>query len=114
MDCPVNCSDNLLKAAEAPRGSRDRLLAVTGYAVSLYATIVRTDKPFKDLFGATYEYVDIQRGLRGFAEKVRLLISPACFRFTMAMGGVGALAPSRSLRRWSCPINTRAQTNAPG
>jgi hypothetical protein len=60
-----------VQAAEAAPGSRDRLLAVTGYAVSLYATIIRTDKPFKDLFGATYEYVDPVKGLRGFAEKVR-------------------------------------------
>lgn len=64
-------SGNAVQAAEAGPGSRDRLLAVTGYAVSLYATIMRTDKPFKDLFGATYEYIDPVKGLRGFAEKVR-------------------------------------------
>lgn len=45
------------EAAEFPRESPARLLAVFGFACSLVSTCVRTSKPFKDLEGGTFEMV---------------------------------------------------------
>ena len=61
---------DLLQAAEKPKHSRERLLLVTAYAVSIYSNLVRTTKPFKDLQNSTYELMYPERGYRLLGEKV--------------------------------------------
>lgn len=65
-------ADNLhfFQAAEKPKHSRERLLLVSAYAVSIYSNLVRTTKPFKDLQNSTYELVYPERGYRLLGEKV--------------------------------------------
>lgn len=58
------------QAAELPRHSRERLLLVTAYAISIYSNLTRTAKPFKDLQNSTYELIYPERGYRLIGEKV--------------------------------------------
>ena len=53
-----------------PAQSLDRLLQVTAFAISMYNTIKRTQKPFKNLQNSTYELVYPEKGLRAIGEKV--------------------------------------------
>ena len=64
-------SELLDQAALAPRGSRERLLLVTAFAVSAYCGVHRTGKPFASLLGETFELVSARKGFRFLAEKVR-------------------------------------------
>jgi hypothetical protein len=59
------------QAAEFPSQSNERIMKVLAFFVSVYSTINRADKPFKDLFGSTFEFVDPRKGLRVLTEKVR-------------------------------------------
>ena len=59
-----------MQAALAPFQSLDRLLQVTAFAISMYNTIKRTQKPFKNLQQSTYELVYPEKGLRCIGEKV--------------------------------------------
>ena len=63
-------SELLDAAARLPPRSPDRLLAVFGFAVSVVSTVRRTNKPFKDAMGGTYELIAPDRRLRVLAEKV--------------------------------------------
>lgn len=60
------------QAARMPAQSLDRLLQVTTFAISMYNTIKRTQKPFKNLQNSTYELVYPEKGIRCIGEKVRL------------------------------------------
>ena len=53
-----------------PAQSLDRLLQVTAFAVSMYNTIKRVQKPFKNLQNSTYELVYPEKGIRAIGEKV--------------------------------------------
>lgn len=56
-------SDLLDAAATLPKGSLERLLAVTAFAVAPYgSTEGRTCKPFNPLLGETYELVHPEKG----------------------------------------------------
>lgn len=55
-----------------PAQSLDRLLQVTTFAISMYNTIKRTQKPFKNLQNSTYELVYPEKGIRCIGEKVKL------------------------------------------
>ena len=59
-----------MQAALAPFQSLDRLLQVTAFAISMYNTIKRTQKPFKNLQQSTYELVYPEKGIRCIGEKV--------------------------------------------
>ena len=59
-----------LQAAQQPARSRQRLLLVAAYSVSIYSNLVRTTKPFKELQNSTYELVYPERGYRMIGEKV--------------------------------------------
>lgn len=60
-----------LQAAQSGKHSRERLLLVAAYAVSIYSNLVRATKPFKDLQNSTFELVYPERGYRMIGEKVR-------------------------------------------
>ncbi|KAK9916982.1 hypothetical protein WJX75_009487 [Coccomyxa subellipsoidea] len=64
-------SELLDLAAGMPAQSLDRLLQVTAFAISMYNTIKRTQKPFKNLQNSTYELVYPEKGLRAIGEKIR-------------------------------------------
>ncbi|CAL8466530.1 g6066 [Coccomyxa elongata] len=64
-------SELLDEAARMPAQSLDRLLQVTTFAISMYNTIKRTQKPFKNLQNSTYELVYPEKGIRCIGEKVR-------------------------------------------
>ena len=59
-----------LQAAALPARSMGRLLKVAAYAVSIYATITRTNPPFRSPAGETSELVVPEKGLRALGEKV--------------------------------------------
>ena len=59
-----------LQAAQQPARSRERLLLVAAYSVSIYSNLVRTTKPFKELQNSTYELLYPERGYRMIGEKV--------------------------------------------
>ena len=56
-----------------PAQSLERLLQVTTFAISMYNTIKRTQKPFKNLQNSTYELLYPEKGIRCIGEKVRFL-----------------------------------------
>ena len=66
-----------LQAAQQPARSRERLLLVAAYSVSIYSNLVRTTKPFKELQNSTYELVYPERGYRMIGEKVGAPSSPS-------------------------------------
>ena len=77
----LSCSGSdtwiLLKAADFPAGSLERLVHVACFAVSGYAaTGKRTSKPFNPLLGETYEFVCPEKSFRFISEKA--CISPTC------------------------------------
>ena len=55
-----------------PYQSVDRLLYVTAMAFSMYNTIKRVEKPFKNLLGSSYELTYPEKGIRAIGEKVRV------------------------------------------
>ena len=50
--------------------SLERLQNMAAFAVSMYSTIARVQKPFKGMQNATYELVYPEKGLRAVGEKV--------------------------------------------
>ncbi|CAL5227045.1 g9943 [Coccomyxa viridis] len=64
-------SELLDVAALAPAQSLERLLHVTAFAISMYNTIKRVQKPFKNLEQSTYELIHLEKGLRCVGEKLR-------------------------------------------
>ena len=66
-----------MQAALAPARSLDRLFYVTAFAISMYNTIKRVQKPFKNLEQSTYELIHLEKGIRCVGEKVgNLALSP--------------------------------------
>ena len=59
-----------MQAALAPKESLERLFQVTAFAISMYNTIKRVQKPFKNLEQSTYELVHPEKGIRCVGEKV--------------------------------------------
>jgi hypothetical protein len=59
------------QAALMPARSLERLLQIVGFATSMYNTVKRTEKPFKNLQSSTYELVYPEKKLRAVGEKVR-------------------------------------------
>ena len=70
------------QAASLPKHSLERLLKMAAFAISIYSTIQRTQKPFKNLQNSTYELVYPEKGLRAIGEKVRL--HPRCMHAARA------------------------------
>ena len=62
-----------MQAALAPKESLERLFQVTAFAVSMYNTIKRVQKPFKNLEQSTYELIHLEKGIRCIGEKVSSL-----------------------------------------
>lgn len=60
----------LVQAALKPAQSLERHILVTAFAISMYNTIKRVQKPFKNLEQATYELIHREKGLRCIGEKV--------------------------------------------
>lgn len=58
------------QAALLPFQSEERLCYVAAFCVGIYNKIQRTNKPFKDLFGATFDHIDVDNGIRFVVEKV--------------------------------------------
>ena len=71
---PHRHADHLapVQAALAPFESVERLTLVAAFAISMYNTIKRVQKPFKNLQQSTYELVYPEKGIRAIGEKVRL------------------------------------------
>ena len=63
----------LMQAALAPAQSLERLFHVTAFAISMYNTIKRVQKPFKNLEQSTYELIHLEKGIRCIGEKVQCL-----------------------------------------
>ena len=59
-----------VQAALAPFESVERLTLVAAFAISMYNTIKRVQKPFKNLQQSTYELVYPEKGIRAIGEKV--------------------------------------------
>ena len=59
-----------MQAALAAKGSLERLFQVTAFAISMYNTIKRVQKPFKNLEQSTYELIHLEKGIRCVGEKV--------------------------------------------
>ena len=59
-----------VQAALAPFESGERLTLVAAFAISMYNTIKRVQKPFKNLQQSTYELVYPEKGIRAIGEKV--------------------------------------------
>jgi hypothetical protein len=60
-----------VKAAQQAKGSIERMLYVSAFAVSGYSsTAGRTSKPFNPLLGETYEIIHPEKGFRAIVEKV--------------------------------------------
>ena len=53
-----------------PAQSLERLVQVAAFAISMYNTIKRVQKPFKNLQNSTFEVVYPEKGLRAIGEKV--------------------------------------------
>ena len=51
--------------------SLERLQQMAAFAVSMYSTISRVQKPFKGMQNSTYELVYPEKGLRAIGEKAR-------------------------------------------
>ncbi len=62
-----------MQAALAPAQSLERLFHVTAFAISMYNTIKRVQKPFKNLEQSTYELIHLEKGIRCIGEKVHCL-----------------------------------------
>lgn len=60
-----------VQAAQLPRGSLERLLKVTAFAVSIYSCVYRPFAPFRSPTGETFEIVAPDKGIRAIGEKVR-------------------------------------------
>lgn len=63
------------QAAQLPRGSLDRLLKVTAFAVSIYSCVYRPFAPFRSPTGETFEIVAPDMGIRAIGEKVKVILS---------------------------------------
>lgn len=63
-----------MQGALAAFQSLDRMFHVTAFAISMYNTIKRVQKPFKNLQQSTYELVVPEKGIRAIGEKVWLLL----------------------------------------
>lgn len=61
-----------VQAAELPRGSLERLLKVTAFAVSIYSCVYRPFAPCRSPKGETFEIVAPDKGIRCIGEKVRI------------------------------------------
>ena len=75
-----DCAVGLLpfQAAKKPKHSLERLICVAAFASSVYSTIQRTQKPFKNMQNSTYELVYPEKGLRCIGEKVQC--HPVCMQ----------------------------------
>ena len=79
-----------VQAALAPFESVERLTLVAAFAISMYNTIKRVQKPFKNLQQSTYELVYPEKGIRAIGEKVShsplsQVICTMCDRFRDAL-----------------------------
>lgn len=70
------------QAALAPAQSLERLFHVTAFATSMYNTIKRVQKPFKNLEQSTYELIHLEKGIRCVGEKVAFHQLPWTLRLT--------------------------------
>ncbi|KAK9904888.1 hypothetical protein WJX75_004896 [Coccomyxa subellipsoidea] len=59
----------LHEAAELPKGSMERLLKVTAFAVSIYSCVYRPFAPCRSPKGETFELVSPDKGIRAIGEK---------------------------------------------
>lgn len=86
-----------------PAKSLDRLVHIAAFATSMYNTVKRVQKPFKDLQNGTYELVYPEKRLRLIGEKVRWQDSLALHRtfasFLAYMNTSRRTCPSLELRR---------------
>ena len=54
--------------------SLERLQNMAAFAISMYSTISRVQKPFKGMQNSTYELIYPEKGLRAIGEKVRRML----------------------------------------
>jgi hypothetical protein len=81
------------QAARMPKHSLERLLKMAAFAISIYSTIQRTQKPFKNLQNSTYELVYPEKGIRAVSEKVCLQCPFLC---------PGMAVHPHSCQPWQC------------
>lgn len=69
------------QAALLPKHSHERLLTVVSFFISMFSTVNRAYKPFRDLYGATYELIDPDKGFRLLVEKVLPMVEDVFAKF---------------------------------